>query len=153
MALSRETSQKAGSVGTHIQFWRKERRLSQLALANEAAISSRHLSFIETGRTRPSREMVLLLARALDVPLRERNGLLLSAGFAPMYRESALDAPELDAVSRALGAILGKQEPFPAVVMNRHWDILRTNDAATRFFGHLLEGRTPPGPANVLRMM
>jgi transcriptional regulator with XRE-family HTH domain len=142
-----------GSVGSLIQYWRKTRRLSQLALAIQAEISARHLCFIETGRANPSRDMVLLLARVLDVPLRERNGLLLAAGFAPVYRESKLDAPDLAAVRGALDAILRQQEPFPAVVMNRGWDILQTNRAATRLFGFLLGARRASQPANVLRMM
>lgn len=126
--------------------------MSQLALATEAEVSPRHVCFIETGRARPSRDMVLLLASALDVPLRERNLLLLAAGYAPIYRETNLDAPELGAARAALDAILRQQEPFPAVVMNRSWDILTTNDAASRFFGFLLD-RDPSGPANVIRMM
>src|SRR6185436_16411779 len=101
-------------VGALLQHWRKARHLSQLALAAEAEISSRHLCFIETGRARPSREMVLLLASVLDVPLRERNALLLAAGFAPVYAEGSLDTPELATVRGALDAILHQQEPFPA---------------------------------------
>lgn len=127
--------------------------MSQLALATEAEVSPRHICFIETGRARPSRDMVLLLASALDVPLRERNVLLLAAGFAPAYRETQLDSPELDAVRAALQAILRQQEPHPAVVMNRTWDILTSNDAATRFFGFLLDSASASGPANVIRMM
>jgi transcriptional regulator with XRE-family HTH domain len=143
-------------VGALVRHWRRSRRLSQLALGAEAAVSVRHLCFIETGRARPSRAMVLNLADVLDVPLRERNTLLLAAGFAPEYRESTLGAPALAAVQGALTAILAQQEPFPAVVMNRDWDIRHTNAAAERFFGFLLAGSTPdgvPGPANVLRMM
>src|ERR1043166_7455867 len=126
------------SFGALLQHWRKHRHLSQLALATEAEISPRHLCFVETGRSKPSREMVLLLASALDVPLRERNALLLAAGFAPVYSERGLDAPELAAVRAALDAILQHQEPFPAVVMNRHWDVVATNRAAARFFAFLL---------------
>jgi transcriptional regulator with XRE-family HTH domain len=142
-------------VGPLLQHWRRSRRLSQLALAAEAAVSIRHLCFIETGRASPSRTMVLKLADALDVPLRERNTLLLAAGFAPAYPESPLDAPALAAVRGALDAILAQQEPYPAVVMDRGWDIRHTNAAATRFFGFLQAGHdaAPPGPANVLRMM
>jgi len=142
-------------VGPLLQHWRKSRRLSQLALAAEAAVSIRHLCFVETGRASPSRAMVLKLAEALDVPLRERNTLLLAAGFAPAYRESPLDAPALEAVRNALDAILAQQEPYPAVVMDRGWDLRYTNAAATRFFGFLQAGHdaSPPGPANVLRMM
>lgn len=127
--------------------------MSQLALAIEAEVSPRHVCFLETGRARPSRDMVLLLASALDVPLRERNVLLLAAGYAPAYRETHLDSPELDAVRTALQAILRQQEPHPAVVMNRTWDVLTSNDAAARFFGFLLDPAPASGPANVIRMM
>ena len=142
-------------VGPLLQHWRKSRRLSQLALAAEAAVSIRHLCFIETGRARPSRTMVLRLAEALDVPLRDRNTLLLAAGFAPAYRESQPDAPALGAVRGAIDAILAQQEPFPAVVMDRDWDLRHANAAATRFFEFLQAGHdgSPPGAANVLRMM
>lgn len=141
------------SIGPLLQYWRRERKLSQLALAHEANVSPRHVCFLETGRAKPSRDMVLLLADALTVPLRERNALLLAAGFAPMFRESTLDAPELVPVKTAIDAILRQQEPYPAVVLNRHWDIVATNGAASRLFGLLLGGRTPPGPPNVLRLM
>lgn len=142
-------------VGGLLRQWRKSRRLSQLALAAEADVSLRHLCFIETGRARPSRVMVLRLADALDVPLRERNALLLAAGFAPAYRESPMEAPVLAAVRGALAAILAQQEPYPAVVMDREWNIRQANDAANRLFDLLTAGRPagPPGPANVLRMM
>jgi transcriptional regulator with XRE-family HTH domain len=140
-------------VGTLLQRWRRTRQLSQLALATEAEISARHLSFLETGRARPSREMVLLLASALEIPLRERNELLLAAGFAPVYTESKLEAPALAPVRAALEAILRQQEPHPAVVMNRHWDILMTNDAGARFFAHLLGERAGGAPPNVIRLM
>ncbi|GIH09470.1 transcriptional regulator [Rhizocola hellebori] len=142
-------------VGVLLKQWRRSRRLSQLALSAEAAVSLRHLCFIETGRARPSRVMVLRLADALDVPLRERNALLLAAGFAPAYQESPMDAPVLTAIRRALDAILAQQEPYPAVVMDRGWNIQHTNDAATRLFNLLNAGHKtgPPGPPNVLRTM
>jgi transcriptional regulator with XRE-family HTH domain len=140
-------------VGPQLQYWRKARSLSQLALAHEADVSPRHICFIETGRAKPSREMVLLLSDVLDVPFRERNGLLLAAGFAPIYAETPLEAPELAAVQSALQAILRQQEPFPAVVMNRHWDVRQSNEAARRFFGFLLGERVQDGPANIVRMM
>jgi transcriptional regulator with XRE-family HTH domain len=143
----------SGTIGALLQYWRKTRHLSQLALANEADVSPRHVCFLETGRAKPSREMVMLLATALDVPLRERNALLLAAGFAPIYSETGLGAPELGPVREALDAILRQQEPFPAIVMNRRWDILNANGAATRFFGFLRGDRPAPEPANVLRMM
>ena len=97
--------------------------------------------------------MVLLLADALAVPLRDRNALLLAAGFAPMFRESPLDDRDLAPVRTAIQAILKQQEPYPAVVINRHWDVLATNGAATRFFAMLLDGRTPHGAGNILRLM
>ncbi|MFF5077888.1 helix-turn-helix domain-containing protein [Actinoplanes sp. NPDC000266] len=144
----------SGDIGALVQRWRKARRLSQLGLAAEAAVSIRHLCFIETGRSRPSRTMVLRLAEVLDVPLRERNTLLLAAGFAPEYRESVLDAPTLTAVRGAIDAILAQQEPHPAVVLDRDWAVRNTNRAAERFFGLLLAGHEPiPGPPNVLRLM
>lgn len=144
---------KGSSIGSLLQYWRKMRHLSQLALANEADVSPRHVCFVETGRSKPSREMVLLLAQVLDVPLRERNALLLAAGYAPMYKETNLDAPELGQVRLALDAILRQQEPFPAVVMNRIWDVMGTNEAAQRFFAFLLGANAASGPANVIRMM
>ncbi len=142
-----------GNLGRLLAQWRKVRSMSQLDLALEADVSPRHVSFIETGRAKPSRSMVLQLADALTVPLRERNALLLAAGFAPMFSESHLDAPQLASVRAALDAILKQQEPFPAVVMNRSWDIVGTNGAATRFFELMLDGRKPEGPRNVLRLM
>ena len=126
--------------------------MSQLALAIEADVSPRHVSFVETGRAQPSRDMVLHLATVLDVPLRERNSLLLAAGYAPLYKESALDAPEIRAVRTAVDAILAKQEPYPAVVMNRHWDIVATNSAAQMFFRFLRDNRPAAAP-NVVRLM
>jgi transcriptional regulator with XRE-family HTH domain len=135
-----------------LQRWRRLRRKSQLALALEADVSARHLGFVESGRANPSREMVLLLARALDVPLRERNELLVAAGYAPMYRETGLAAPELSQARKALEYILRQQEPYPAVVMDRHWNVVMTNAAAQRFFG-ALGGARPDGPANIMRLM
>jgi transcriptional regulator with XRE-family HTH domain len=141
------------AIGPLLQYWRRARNLSQLALAHEANVSPRHVCFLETGRAKPSRDMVLLLADTLAVPLRERNAFLLAAGFAPMFRESTLDDPELAPARTAIHAILKQQEPYPAVVMNRHWDIVATNGAASRFFGMLLGDRTRPGAGNVLRLM
>jgi transcriptional regulator with XRE-family HTH domain len=141
------------SIGPLLQFWRRARQMSQLALAHEASVSPRHVCFLETGRAKPSREMVLLLADALQVPLRERNALLLAAGFAPLFRESSLDDSSLEPVRLAIDAIMAQQEPFPAVVMNRRWDIVATNGSARRFFGWLLDGSDTAPPTNVLRMM
>jgi transcriptional regulator with XRE-family HTH domain len=114
-------------VGGLLRRWRSARRLSQEALAEQAEISQRHLSWLENGRARPSREMVLLLASALDVPLRERNLLLLAAGHAPAYRETELSAPALAPARRALEHLLRGAEPFGAVVMNRRWELVMAN--------------------------
>src|SRR5687768_1503326 len=115
---------RGGAFGQLLRQWRERRRLSQLALAVEAEISTRHLSFIETGRAQPSRDMVLLLARVLEVPPRARNELLTAAGYAAMYRETALAAPEMRQVRRALDFILRQQEPYPALVVDGRWNIL-----------------------------
>jgi transcriptional regulator with XRE-family HTH domain len=123
---------KASPVGQLLKHWRERRRLSQLTLAVDAEISTRHLSFIETGRAQPSRDMVLLLARALDVPPRGRNDLLTAAGYAPVYRETALDAPEMTDVRRALDFTMRQQEPFPGLVIDGHWNLLMTNEGAKR---------------------
>jgi transcriptional regulator with XRE-family HTH domain len=120
--------------GRILRQWRGARHLSQLALATEAGISTRHLSFLETGRAQPSREMVQLLAAMLDVPLGDRNALLVSAGYAPVYGDRALGAPELEPVRRALQFILGQQEPFPALVLDGQWNIVMRNDASRRVF-------------------
>jgi transcriptional regulator with XRE-family HTH domain len=143
----------SSSVGRLIAQWRHARRKSQLALALDADVSSRHLSFLESGRAKPSREMVLRLADVLDVPLRERNELLLSAGFAPLYRETDWAAPEMHEARRALELILARQEPFPAVVMDRHWNLVLGNRGATRFFSWLVDLAQQPSPPNVLRLL
>jgi transcriptional regulator with XRE-family HTH domain len=135
--------------GLLLRDWRRARRFSQLQLALEAGISSRHLSYIETGRSRPSREMVALLATVLDVPLRERNSLSLAAGYAPEYRESDLSTTDMEGVRRAITLILTHHEPYPAFVVNRYWDVVMANDAARRFFGRLRG--TAPGAVNVMR--
>ncbi|HEX6536079.1 MAG TPA: helix-turn-helix transcriptional regulator [Gemmatimonadaceae bacterium] len=122
----------AARVGALLREWRAARRLSQLDLALSAGVSARHLSCVETGKAQPSREMIARLADTLGVPLRERNALLLAAGYAPEYTETRLDAPELAQVRHAIDLIVEHQEPYPAFVLNRRWDILRTNRAAMR---------------------
>jgi transcriptional regulator with XRE-family HTH domain len=119
-------------VGSLLREWRTSRKLSQMDLAGEAEVSTRHISFIETGRSKPSREMVLILASVMELPLRERNTLLLAAGFAPAYRETDLESPEMAQVKKTLELILKQAEPFGAVVMDRRWNIVMSNDAATR---------------------
>jgi transcriptional regulator with XRE-family HTH domain len=137
------------SFAARLRSWRERRAMSQLALAVEAEVSQRHVSFLELGRTQPSREMVLRLAAVLDVPLREQNALLLAAGFAPVWRERALGAPELAVVDRALDFMLAQQEPYPAFVVDRRWNLLRANQAGQRFVGFLTDTRPQaPDPAS-----
>jgi transcriptional regulator with XRE-family HTH domain len=125
-----------------LRTWRHRRRVSQLELAGRAEISQRHLSFLELGRSAPSREMVLRLADALEVPLREQNALMVAAGFAPVWRETDLTAPEFVQIDRALTFMLAQQEPFPAVVVDRRWNLLRANGGAA----HLVEFLVGPLP-------
>lgn len=122
----------AAPVGALLREWRAARRLSQLDLALSAGISSRHLSYVETGKAQAGRDIVARLADTLEMPLRERNALLLAAGYAPQYPESALDAPALARIDQAIDAILAQQEPYPAFLINRHWDVARANGAAQR---------------------
>src|SRR5438876_6566655 len=129
--------------------------MSQLDLAVEAGVSSRHLSFVETGRATPSREMVVLLARALDVPLRDRNDLLTAAGYAAIYRATSLDSPALAQARRALDYILRQQEPYPALVLDRHWNVLKVNDGSARVQAVFLDAASVAtlGPPNAMRLM
>ena len=138
-------------VGDLLRGWRQRRRLSQLDLASEADVSARHLSFLETGRARPSREMLLRLAERLEVPLRERNELLLSAGFAPAYGRRGLGHPDMAAVTRALDLVLTAHEPFPALVVDRSWELVMANRGVDLFTAGLPEHLLEP-PVNVLRL-
>nr|SBO93696.1 Transcriptional regulator, Cro/CI family [Nonomuraea gerenzanensis] len=140
-------------MGELLRHWRRVRRMSQLALAHHAQVSPRHLSFVESGRSTPSREWIMTLAGALQVPLRERNDLLLAAGYAPTYRESAMSEPAMATVRAALERVLSHHEPYPAVVMDRHWDIVQVNRSAEMMFAWLRG--IPPATAstNVIRLM
>ena len=154
MAAPTTATPKSTGLGPLLRWWRGERRMSQLDLASEAMTTPRYVSFVETGRAQPSRQMVVRLARALDVPLRERNGLLLAAGYAPLYSRGGLDTPELARVETALRSLLAQHEPFPAVVMDRGWNIVRVNDGARRLFGALFAPAPLPDEGNnVLRLM
>jgi transcriptional regulator with XRE-family HTH domain len=139
------------SFGRLLRQWRMTRHLSQLALATDAGISTRHLSFLETGRAQPSREMVQLLAGMLDVPLGERNALLISAGYAPLYGSRPLGAPELEPVRRALEFIMRQQEPFPALVLDGQWNIVMRNGASQRIFDLFRPPAPDTQPINVMR--
>lgn len=141
----------ATPVGQLIREWRQRRRLSQLDFATEAEISAKHLSFIETGRAQPSRDMLLKLAELLDVPLRERNRLLVAAGFAPMFSERSLDDPALQAARAAVDLVLKGHEPYPALAVDRHWTLIAANRAVPMFLSGLPESSLKP-PVNVLRL-
>jgi transcriptional regulator with XRE-family HTH domain len=141
----------AASIGPLIKHWREQRRMSQLFLASEAEISSRHLSFIETGRTAPSRAMVLRLAEYLEVPLRERNQLLTAAGFAPAFRERSLDDHSMQPARLAIEQVLKGQEPFPALAIDRHWNMVSANAAISALIGDVDPALLEP-PVNVLRL-
>jgi transcriptional regulator with XRE-family HTH domain len=139
------------TVGGLLRGWRETRRLSQMELSLEAQVSTRHLSYVETGRSQPSRELVLRLAEHLQVPLRERNALLLAAGYAPAYPEHALEDESMDAVRDAVRQVLAAHEPFPALVVDRYWEMLEANAG----IAVLLEGVDPAQlepPVNVLRL-
>jgi transcriptional regulator with XRE-family HTH domain len=141
----------AGAVGDLLREWRQRRRLSQLDLAIEADISARHLSFVETGRSRPTSQMILRLAEHLDVPLRERNTLLLAGGYAPAYPQHGLDEPELGAVRAALRQVLDGHQPYPALVVNRWWELLDANPAVAALTAWAAPWLLQP-PVNVLRL-
>ncbi|MCJ0903359.1 helix-turn-helix domain-containing protein [Rhodococcus sp. ARC_M6] len=138
-------------VGTQLKAWRERRRLTQLGLSSAAGVSTRHLSFIETGRSKPSKDMIIHLSECLDVPLRQRNSLLLAGGHAPAYSQSALAEAPMAAVSDAINRIIDAHDPFPAVVVDHHWDLI----AGNRAVGILTEGSAPfllEPPVNVLRL-
>jgi transcriptional regulator with XRE-family HTH domain len=137
--------------GERLRHWRQHRRLSQLDLAHVADVSTRHLSYVETGRASPSRDMVLRLVDRLDIPLRERNGLLEAAGFAPMYRERPLDAPDMAAARAAVQRILDCHSPWPALAMDRHWNLVMSNHMVSVLIGDVAPELLQP-PLNILRL-
>jgi len=143
-------SSRAG-VGDLLRDWRQRRRLSQLELAGEADISTRHLSFIETGRSQPSRSMLLRLAERLDMPLRARNEMLNAAGFAALYAERPLDAPEMSVARRTIDAVLDAHAPFPALAVDRHWTLVASNAAVTALLAGV-SAEMLQGAVNVLRL-
>jgi transcriptional regulator with XRE-family HTH domain len=140
-------------LGNLLRHWRSVRGRNQLDLSFETGISQRHISFIESGRSTPSRQTLLEIAQVLDVPLRERNALLLSAGFAPFYSEAAWNSAQMQSVTKALERILHQHEPFPALVMDRYWNVLMTNDSAPRFFNCFIDMSRRKGPRNMLHLM
>jgi transcriptional regulator with XRE-family HTH domain len=138
-------------VGEHLRDWRQRRRLSQLDLACEAEISARHLSFLETGRSQPSREMILRLAEQLEIPMRERNVLLVAAGYAPIFPERKLDDPALAPARDAIDLLLEGHKPYPAFAVDRHWNIVASNRVLPQMFVGCAEHLLEP-PVNAMRL-
>jgi len=152
-ATSQDTKAPPSELGDLLRYWRDVRGVSQLDLSLEAGISQRQISFIESGRSVPGRDTLLTLAQTLDVPLRERNAMLLAAGYAPLYSEAPWDAQEMHSIIRALERVVRQHEPFPAIVMDRHWNVLMTNDAAPRFFDCFIDMALREGPRNMLHLI
>lgn len=144
-------TERVGGVGPLLRDWRRRRRLTQMELALESGVSTRHLSFVETGRARPSAEMVLHLAERLDVPLRERNGLLIAAGHAPRFPARDLDDPQLAVVRDAVGHVLAAHEPFPAIAVDRHWNLVASNAALDPLLDGIGSELLVP-PVNAMRL-
>jgi len=151
-SAARAATKPAVNFGLLLRRWRAVRRVSQLHLALDADISTRHLSCVETGRARASREMVLRLAEALQIPLRERNALMLAAGYAPLYRQTGLDAPEMEAARRAVDLLMRQQEPFPGIVVDRYWNTLSMNAGTKRFLARF-PGCDSVMPRNGIRLV
>jgi transcriptional regulator with XRE-family HTH domain len=147
------TQQPEHELGDFLRYWRRQRGKSQLDLSLDTGVSQRHISFVESGRSVPSRELLLGLAKTLDVPLREQNALLLASGYAPVYLESTWDAPEMAVVTRVVDLMLRQHEPHPAIVMDRYWNVLKTNDASPRFFGSFVDLSRRLKPRNLLDLM
>jgi transcriptional regulator with XRE-family HTH domain len=150
MSLSPHAPAATRPVGDLLRDWRQRRRMSQLDLACAADISTRHLSFVETGRSQPSREMLMRLSERLAVPLRERNAMLLAAGYAPLYRERRLDDPALGVARHAIELVLRGHEPYPAIAVDRHWNVVAMNRAAPMLLQGAAAWLLQP-PVNVLR--
>lgn len=145
------TTTTQASAGELLRHWRQQRRMSQLELACDAEISQRHLSFVESGRSQPSREMIMRLASSLDIPLRERNKVLLAAGFAPLYAERGLSAPELGAAQRVVEMVLKGHAPYPALAVDRHWNVVLANQAMSLLVGGVDAALLEPS-VNALRL-
>ncbi len=140
------------TIGEQLRAWRERRRLSQLALALQAEVSSRHLSFVETGRAQPGRVLILRLAEELDVPLRERNDLLLAAGFAPVFGARSFDDPAFDPIRNIVDLTLERHKPFPAYLVDRHWNIVRSNAAVPQLYEDV-DVALLKAPINVIRLV
>ncbi len=140
-------------VGVLLRHWRGVRGRSQFDLSMDTGVSQRHISFVESGRSVPGRQKLLDIAQALDMPLRDRNALLLAAGYAPIYSEGAWDGPEMQSINKALQRMLRQHEPYPAVVMDRYWNVVMANEAAPLFFDRFIDMEARPKPRNLLHLM
>ncbi|MFB9978147.1 helix-turn-helix domain-containing protein [Mesorhizobium kowhaii] len=147
------TTNMMPNLGVLLRHWRDLRGRSQLDLSLDTGISQKQISFVESGRSVPSRQTLMAIAQALDMPLRDRNTLLLAAGYAPMFSESAWDSAEMTSVTNALRRMLRQHEPFPALVMDRYWNVLMANESAPRFFGCFIDMGARQGPRNMLHLM
>ncbi|MBW6425627.1 helix-turn-helix transcriptional regulator [Rhizobium sp. XQZ8] len=145
--------QTSDDLGAQLRAWRGIRGKSQLDVSLDTGISQRQISFIESGRSTPGRNNLIHLAEALDVPFRERNSLLLAAGYAPLYAEGDIDDVGMRSIRGALKRMLAQHEPFPAIVMDRYWNVVMTNDAAPRFFNTFIDMEARPKPRNLLHLM
>jgi transcriptional regulator with XRE-family HTH domain len=153
IASKLNTSRVPNELGALLRHWRDMRGKSQIELSMDTGVSQRHISFIESGRSTPSRQTLMDIAQGLDIPLRERNALLLAAGYAPIYSEGAWNAQEMHSVNSALRRILRQHDPFPALVLDRYWNVLMTNESAPRFFNCFVDMAARQGPRNMLRLM
>jgi len=151
--MATQSTAAVPQLGELLRYWRQQRGKSQLDLSIDTGISQRHLSFVESGRSSPSRDFLSVVSDALNVPLRERNLLLLASGFAPQYSEQSMDAEQMSIVTRAINRMLEQNEPHPALVLDRHWNVIRTNEAAPRFFGSFVDLEARPKPRNLLDLM
>jgi len=151
--MGAHSTKGVSQLGKLLRHWRQERGKSQLNLSLDTGISQRHLSFVESGRSAPSRDLLVIVCDALNIPLRERNVLLLASGYAPQYSELSMDSEQMAAISRAIDRMLQQHEPHPALVLDRHWNVVRTNEAAPRFFGSFIDMQNRPKPRNLLDLM
>ena len=151
--MSLESTPLPATAGELLRQWRDLRGKSQFDLALDTGVSQKHVSFVETGRSTPSRQMIIDLADALDIPLRERNAIMGAAGYAPVYPDEPLDTASMQPIERAVDRLLRQQAPFPAVAMDRYWNVIATNDAAPAFFGRFIDLGSRPKPRNLLHLM
>jgi transcriptional regulator with XRE-family HTH domain len=151
--MGTELTPAVPQLGELLRHWRQERGKSQLELSMDTGISQRHLSFVESGRSSPSGDFLSIVSDALNIPLRERNVLLLASGYAPQYSEQSVDGEQMAIVTRAIDRMLQQHEPHPALVLDRHWYVIRTNEAAPRFFGSFVDLEKRPRPRNLLDLM